>query len=72
MNIKNREKFEKLDNKIWKRTKIDRQGRVTLPKKLRRKLRLEKNSELLWISIKKRKRYDNEFIINVGVKNEEM
>ena len=68
-NISHREKFNRLDVHIWKRTRVDSQGRVTLPRKLRRKLGLTENSVILWISANHAKS-DNIFIIEVGVKNE--
>ena len=67
-NINHRAKFEKIDNQIWKRTSVDIQGRVTLPKKLRRKLDLSLNSEILWICVNHKNGKSNEFLIEVGVK----
>lgn len=67
-NIKDRERFNRLDRWIWKKTKIDDQGRVTLPQKLRRKLCLNANSEILWICANRKNGKDNEFLIEVGVK----
>lgn len=67
-NIKDRVKFEKLDNMIWKKTKVDVKGRTVLPQKLRRKLDLNNFSSILWISIKRKDGKDNEFLIEVGVK----
>jgi bifunctional DNA-binding transcriptional regulator/antitoxin component of YhaV-PrlF toxin-antitoxin module len=68
-NITHREKFNRLDVHIWKRTKVDSQGRATLPQKLRRKLGLNENSMILWISANQIKK--NIFIIEVGIKNED-
>jgi len=68
LNIKDREKFRRLDNMIWKRTKVDKDGRVTLPKKLRQKLGLNgKQSVVLWISIHRTEK-DNIFMLEIGVK----
>jgi len=67
-NIKYREKFNRLDSQIWKKTHVDSKGRTVLPKKLRRKLGLNANSSILWISVKRKDGKDNEFIIEVGVK----
>jgi len=67
-NIKHRAKFEKLDNQIWKKTKVDQKGRTVLPKKLRKKLGLNGYSSVLWISVKRKNGKDNEFLIDVGVK----
>jgi len=53
---------------IWKRTKVDKDGRVTLPKKLRQKLGLNgKQSVVLWISIHRTEK-DNIFMLEIGVK----
>lgn len=68
-NIKDRAKFEKLDNQIWKKSKIDSKGRCVLPKKLRQKLGLNGHSSILWISICKKTGKANEFTIELGVKN---
>jgi len=67
-NIKDREKFERIDKMIWKKTKIDTKGRTVLPKKLRRKLGLNGYSSVLWISVNRKDGKDNEFLIEVGVK----
>ena len=67
-NIRHREKFNRLNSQIWKRTKIDSQGRVTLPQKLRRKLEINNKSSILWICANKNKSRDNEFLIEIGVK----
>jgi hypothetical protein len=67
-NIKHSEKFVRIDNMIWKKTKVDAKGRVCLPQKLRSRLHLNGNSEILWISVHQRSGKSNEFIINVGVK----
>ena len=67
-NIKDRERFERFDKMIWKKTKVDTKGRTVLPKKLRRKLGLNGFSSVLWISVKRKTGRDNEFLIEVGVK----
>jgi bifunctional DNA-binding transcriptional regulator/antitoxin component of YhaV-PrlF toxin-antitoxin module len=68
-NISDRERFNRLDTQIWERKRVDRQGRVTLPLKLRKKLGLNRNGgEILWISCNRKKNHDNEFLIELGVK----
>jgi len=67
-NIKDRERFERIDKMIWKKTKVDVKGRCVLPKKLRKKLGLNGYSSVLWISVKRKDGRDNEFLIHVGVK----
>ena len=67
-NIKNCEKFDRIDNQIWKKSKIDNKGRCVLPQKLRKKLGLATNSTILWISINRKINHNNEFIIEIGVK----
>jgi len=67
-NIKDREKFERIDKMIWKKSKVDAKGRCVLPKKLRGKLGLNGFSSILWISVKRKDGKDNEFLIEVGVK----
>jgi len=69
-NIKNREKFNRLDCQIWKKTFVDAKGRVVLPLKLRQKLGLNSHSYVLWISCKRKMNHDNEYVLEVGVKNE--
>lgn len=66
--VKTSEKFERIDNMIWKRTKVDAKGRVCLPQKLRCRLDLKHHSEILWISMHQKSDKKNEFIIKVGVK----
>ena len=66
--IKDHERFNRLDRWIWKKTRVDSQGRVTLPQKLRRKLGLNRNSSVLWICASRKNGRDNEFVIEVGVK----
>jgi bifunctional DNA-binding transcriptional regulator/antitoxin component of YhaV-PrlF toxin-antitoxin module len=66
-NVKNRAKFEKIDNTIWKKSKVDKKGRTVLPQKLRQKLGLNGHSQILWIQVN-RKNQDNLFLIEVGVK----
>lgn len=68
-NVKDRANFDRLDNQIWKKTKIDEKGRTVLPKKLRLKLGLNSNSEILWISINRCKQ-DNLYSVEIGVKND--
>ena len=70
INIKNRVKFDRVDCQIWKKSFVDAKGRVVLPLKLRQKLGLNSHSFVLWISAKKKVDRDNEFILEVGVKNE--
>jgi len=67
-NIKHSEKFVRIDNMIWQKTKVDSKGRTVIPQKLRSRLGLNGHSELLWISVHQRSGKRNEFIINVGVK----
>ena len=69
-NTTHRTKFEKLDNQIWKKTPVDAQGRITLPKKLRQKLGLNGHSSILWISASHKNGKSNEFLIEVGIKNQ--
>jgi len=64
-----RRKRRLFDNKIWKKTKIDSQGRVTLPRKLRKALSLNKNSKILWEDVSHYKKRNNEFLILVGIEN---
>lgn len=66
-NVKDRAKFNRLDNQIWKKTKIDEKGRTVLPKKLRKKLGLNGHNSILWISIKGKASKSNEFLIEVGI-----
>ena len=56
------------DNQIWKATVIDAKGRCVLPLKLRQRLGLNGDSQLLWISIHQKPGKTNEFIIEVGVR----
>lgn len=67
-NIKDRLKFEKLDNTIWKQSKVDGKGRTILPQKLRQKLGITNHGSILWIQVNRKKTKDNEFLIEVGVK----
>ena len=67
-NIKDRQRFERFDKMIWKKSKVDVKGRTVLPKKLRRKLDLNGCSSVLWISVIRKNGKDNEFLIEVGVK----
>jgi len=67
-NIKDRAKFEELDNTIWKKSKVDKKGRTVLPQKLRRKLGLNGHSSVLWISVDRKDGKENEFLVELGVK----
>lgn len=53
---------------IWKKSKMDSKNRVVLPKELRQIFNLNGKKQILWISAKKKSDYDNEFLIEVGVK----
>lgn len=64
---KDRAKFEKLDNTIWQKSKVDNKGRTVLPRKLRQKLGLNANSSILWIQVNCKG--NGLFLIEVGVKN---
>ena len=66
-NIKHREKFNRLDSQIWKKSKVDSKGRCVLPQKLRKKLELNGHSNILWISAKRGKQ-NNIFNLEIGVK----
>ena len=57
-----------IDCNIWKKSSVDEKGRVVLPQKLRKKLGLNGQKEILWISAKHKDGKDNEFLIEVGVK----
>ena len=67
-NVKDRIKFDRADSQIWKKSNIDEKGRTVLPKKLRRKLGLNANSYILWISAKHNNDKKNEFLLEIGVK----
>ena len=67
-NIKDRERYNRLDSQIWKKSKVDGKGRCVLPQKLRQKLELNGNSTILWISVNRENGKDNVFLIEVGVK----
>ena len=56
-----------IDNTLWKKSKIDKKGRIVLPKKLRRLLSLNNNNIILWISVTHGKK-DNIFYLEIGVK----
>ena len=71
-NISHRAKFERMDNAIWKQSKIDKRGQTTLPLKLRKKLGLCGGGQILWISINHKTGKDNEFVIEVAVRKEDM
>lgn len=64
-----REKFDRLDNMIWKKSHVDKKGRCVLPQKLRQRLGLNNHCSILWISVKRKENKDNEFLLEVGVKN---
>lgn len=66
-NIKDRERYNRLDSQIWKKSKVDKKGRCVLPKKLRSKLGLNSYRSILWISAKRGKQ-DNIFNVVLGVK----
>ena len=68
-NVKHRRKDELFDCMIWKKTRVDSQGRVTLPQKLRKKLGVNEHSVILWICVNHKNGKDNEFLIEVGVKS---
>lgn len=53
---------------IWKKSKVDRKGRVVLPQSLRRELNLSNGSHILWISVVRGKQ-KNIFMVEVGVDN---
>jgi len=53
---------------IWKKSKLDSKNRVILPKELRQILNFNGNKQILWISAAKKPDRDNEFIIEVGMK----
>jgi DNA-binding transcriptional regulator/RsmH inhibitor MraZ len=67
-NISDCERFRRIDRWIWKKTRIDSQGRVTLPQKLRQKLGLNHNSSILWICANRKNGKDNEYVVEIGVK----
>ena len=71
-NVKRRRKYAMFDCMIWKKSKVDEKGRCVLPRKLRKKLDLNGHSSILWISAKKKNGKPNEFLIELGVKNEEI
>ena len=69
-NIKDRERFNRLDRWIWKKTYVDNKGRTVLPQKLRQKLGLVNgHSYILWICVNRKNGRDNEFLLEVGVKS---
>jgi AbrB family looped-hinge helix DNA binding protein len=68
-NITNREKYNKMNTIFWERSKVDKKGRVLIPKAIRQKLSLNGNSEILWIEIKQKPGKSNEFTIDLGVDN---
>ena len=63
-----REKYERINNQLWQRSKVDKFGRLTLPQQLRKKLGIDgRRAVVLWIQINRKNR-DNLFLIEVGVK----
>lgn len=71
-NVKRRRKYAMFDCMIWKKTHVDSKGRTVLPLKLRKKLDLNGHSSILWISAKRKDGKDNEFLLEIGVKNEKI
>lgn len=69
-NIKHRAKIEAGFVPIWKKTNVDMKGRCVLPQKLRHELGLNAHSNILWISVNRKNGKQNEFLIEVGVKND--
>jgi len=69
-NVKRKRKYAMFACMIWKKSKVDDKGRCVLPKKLRKKLDLDGHSSVLWISAKRKNGKDNEFLLEVGVKND--
>lgn len=65
---KDRDKFNRLDNTIWKKSHVDKKGRCVLPQKLRRKLGLNNHCSILWISVCRKNGKPNEFLLEIGVK----
>jgi len=65
--VSDRERYEKLDSMVWKRTKIDLKGRTTIPRKIRKKLRLNETNELLWVSVKQKDGSANEYVLELCV-----
>lgn len=59
-----------VDNILWQSTKIDEKGRCTLPKKLRKRLGLNKDSRLLWICFHQKPGKNNEFNVEVAVNSD--
>ena len=69
-NINYREKYERINSQLWQRSKIDESGRLTLPQDLRKKLGIDgRKAVVLWICANRKKNRENEFVIEVGVKN---
>lgn len=68
-NITDRERLERLNTIIKKRTKVDKRGRTILPLRLRRKMGLRDGSSIIiWTECKRHEVQPNVFIIEVGVK----
>jgi len=67
-NINSHQKFDLLDNQIWQRSKVDSKGRCVLPQKLRKRLDLKENGQILWICVNRKNGKPNEFTIEVGIK----
>ena len=62
------DKYNKSGFMIWKRSKVDAKGRCVLPQIVRKRLGLNGNSEILFISIAQKPEKNNEFLLEVGVK----
>lgn len=63
-----REYYERLNNQLWCKSKIDKHGRLTLPEEIRRKIGIYgRKAEILWIQIN-RKEQENLYLIEIGVK----
>ena len=65
--MKNAKNHKFFDGAIWKKTQIDAQHRITIPKKLRKYANLNKNSKILWETVSRYKKKDNEFLVLIGV-----
>lgn len=62
------DKYNKSGFLIWKRSKVDAKGRVLLPQIVRKRLGLNGNSEILFISVSQKPEKSNEYFLEVGVK----
>ena len=65
----NHNQFHLIDNQIWKRTKIDAKGRCVLPKKLRQKIGLHSQNEILWICVHSQSGKEHLYTIEIGIKH---